>query len=384
MTKYYLAHKPLDCYHTYLVLNGEKKEMIRKRKPNGYGTIKEYTDGRKKKYAVLVYGYKDGKPHQFVKGFYQYKYEAEKARSELFKNKELIDKSKYAYTFEDVYYKFLKDKINRGISKDPEGTYRPAFRAIAFMHNIRFSKITKEDLYDALEKSGKNKPMLKVIINLFHGMYKYAVSEDIVYKDVSSNIVIGKHSPLNKNPNRIIRTPFSKEEIQIIFNDNINTEMRDIVKVLLYTGMRIRELLTLTKDSININNESILIKEEYSKTDCSNREIPIHPEIINIIMNKYNTCMNDNETLFKNLKGEPFKYSNFKNSYWNQYMNLLNMKHNPHDTRHTFSSHWTECGLDFLVGEIIMGHSLTGDAKFVYKQLSIEHKHELMRKFSYE
>lgn len=31
-----------------------------------------------------------------------------------------------------------------------------------------------------------------------------------------------------------------------------------------------------------------------------------------------------------------------------------------------------------------MGHSLTGDAKFVYKQLSIEHKHELMRKFSYE
>ena len=384
MSKYYLAHKPLDCYHTYLVLNGEKKDMIRKRKPNGYGTIKEYTDGRKKKYAVLVYGYKDGKPHQFVKGFYQYKYEAEKARSELFKNKELIDKSKYAYTFEDVYYKFLKDKMNRGISKNPEGTYRPAFRAVAFMHNIRFSKITKEDLYDSLEKSGKNKPMLKVIINLFHGMYKYALSEYIVYKDVSSNIVIGKHSPLNKNPNRIIRTPFSKEEIQIIFNDNINTEMRDIVKVLLYTGMRITELLTLTKDSININNESILIKEEYSKTDCSNREIPIHPEILNIFMNKYNTCMQDNETLFKNANGAPFKYSNFKNSYWNQYMKLLNMKHNPHDTRHTFSSNWTECGLDFLVGEIIMGHSLTGDAKFVYKQLSIEHKHELMRKFSYE
>jgi len=384
MSKYYLAHKPLDCYHTYLVLNGEKKEMIRKRKPNGYGTIKEYTDGRKKKYAVIVYGYKDGKPHQFVKGFYQYKYEAENARSELFKNKDLIDKSKYAYTFEDVYYKFLKDKINRGISKDPEGTYRPAFRAVAFMHNIRFSKITKEDLYDALEKSGKNKPMLKVIINLFHGMYKYALSEYIVYKDVSGNIVIGKHSPLNKNPNRIIRTPFSKEEIQIIFNDNINTEMRDIIKVLLYTGLRIRELLTLTKDSITINSESILIKEEYSKTDCSNREIPIHPEIINIIMDKYNKCINDNETLFKNIKGEPFKYSNFKNSYWDQYMKLLNMKHNPHDTRHTFSSNWTECELDFLVGEIIMGHSLTGDAKFIYKQLSIEHKHELMRKFSYE
>lgn len=114
-----------------------------------------------------------------------------------------------------------------------------------------------------------------------------------------------------------------------------------------------------------------MYKYAYSKTDCSNREIPIHPEIINIIMDKYYKCMNDNETLFKNL-------------YWNQYMNLLNMKHNPHDTRHTFSSNWTECGLDYLVGEIIMGHSLTGDAKFVYKQLSIEHKHELMRKFSYE
>ncbi|MBR6071385.1 MAG: tyrosine-type recombinase/integrase, partial [Acholeplasmatales bacterium] len=330
MSKYYLAHKPLDCYHTYLVLNGEKKEMIRKRKPNGYGTIKEYNDGRKKKYAVLVYGYKDGKPHQFVKGFYQYKYEAEKARSELFKNKELIDKSKYAYTFEDVYYKFLKDKMNRGISKNPEDTYRPAFRAVAFMHNIRFSKITKEDLYDALEKSGKNRPMLKVIINLFHGMYKYALSEDIVYKDVSGNIVIGKHSPLNKNPNRIIRTPFSKEEIQIIFNDNINTEMRDIVKVLLYSGMRINELLTLTKDSISLINTSIIIKEEYSKTDCSNREIPIHPEIFNIILNKYNKCINDNETLFKNIKGEPFKYRNFMDSYWKPYMRIFNMKHNPH------------------------------------------------------
>lgn len=76
-----------------------------------------------------------------------------------------------------------------------------------------------------------------------------------------------------------------------------------------------------------------MYKYAYSKTNCSNREIPIHPEIINIIMDKYYKCMNDNETLFKNL-------------YWNQYMNLLNMKHNPHDTRYTFSSNWTECGLD--------------------------------------
>ena len=225
--------------------------------------------------------------------------------------------------------------------------------------------------------------MLKVIINLFHGMYKYALSEDIVYKDVSSNIVIGKYSPLNKNPNKIIRIPFSKEETQMIMNDNVNIEMRDIVLVLLYSGMRINELLTLTKDSINLINKSIIIKEEYSKTDCSNREIPIHLEIFNIIMNKYNKCINDNETLFKNIKGEPFKYRNFMDSYWKPYMRIFNMKHNPHDTRHTFSTAWMECNLDLIVGEMILGHSIKGSVITLYKKPSIEYKKELMNKLSY-
>ncbi|MBQ7641562.1 MAG: tyrosine-type recombinase/integrase [Acholeplasmatales bacterium] len=383
MKKYSFIHTPNDCYKTYLFLTGSVEIKDRKRRKNGAGTIKVYNDGREKKYMVLASIYKDGEIKQVSIGSYKYKYEAEAKSKELLENKNHIDKSKYAYTFKDVYFLFLENKKIQGVSKNPEKAYKYAFKAVSFIHNIIFAKLTHRDLYKALEKSGKNYPTLKIIIILFHGMYRYAIEEGITYKDESNNIRIGKYSPLYKNPNSIERKVFTGEEIQKIFNDDINIEMKNIFKVLIYTGMRINEFISLTKDAINLDNKTIYIKKEYSKTDNSNRYIPIHPDIFDIIKNKYNECIYDDEPLFKNNKGNILSYRCFRDTYWISYMNYFGFKHTPHDTRYTFK---TFCGYSNIRErdvEIIMGHSVNGDVSKLYDQPEMLHRYKELCKLKF-
>ena len=47
--------------------------------------------------------------------------------------------------------------------------------------------------------------------------------------------------------------------------------------------------------------------------------------------------------------------------------------HNPHDTRHTFSTFWKYCDLDEFYGEIILGHSTKATVRGLYKTPDISY-----------
>jgi Phage integrase family. len=64
----------------------------------------------------------------------------------------------------------------------------------------------------------------------------------------------------------------------------------------------------------------------------------------------------DNEYVFTNRQGRKFLDRNFRDSYWKHMMELLNMEHKPHDTRHTCVSLLTEAGVDERIIKKIVGH----------------------------
>lgn len=61
-------------------------------------------------------------------------------------------------------------------------------------------------------------------------------------------------------------------------------------------------------------------------------------------------------------------------------MELLNMEHKPHDTRHTYVSLLTEAGVDERIIKKIVGHKGKSVTETVYTHLDLEIKLEAINK----
>ena len=101
-------------------------------------------------------------------------------------------------------------------------------------------------------------------------MYDYAMKNELCNKDYSEYVDIAKYS--KKNPNRMDRKPFSKDEIKRLW------EMQDhkyaqIVLMLIYSGCRISEFLDLKKENVHLEEQYFDIIA--SKTENGLRKVPI-------------------------------------------------------------------------------------------------------------
>lgn len=99
---------------------------------------------------------------------------------------------------------------------------------------------------------------------------------------------------LGKNKQKRPHKPFTRQKINKLWS-NLNTEGVDSILILIYTGMRVGELLNLTKDNIYLRQKYIKITK--SKTKSGLRIIPIHEKILPLIIsrmkqepNKYLIC----------------------------------------------------------------------------------------------
>lgn len=81
-------------------------------------------------------------------------------------------------------------------------------------------------------------------------MYDYAMKYELCSKDYSQYVNIQKFK--NKNPNKMDRTPFTEGEIQALWmqKDDIYAQ---IVLMLIYSGVRVSELLDLKREDVHID-----------------------------------------------------------------------------------------------------------------------------------
>lgn len=98
----------------------------------------------------------------------------------------------------------------------------------------------------------------------------YALQNDIVDKNYAKFVDLPKHEKTKK-------ARFTDLEIRRIEKQATEVPWADTVLILIYTGMRISELLNLTR--FNVNLDAMLITGGI-KTDAGrDRVIPIHPKI---------------------------------------------------------------------------------------------------------
>lgn len=180
-------------------------------------------------------------------------------------------------------------------------------------------------------------------------MYEYAMKYELCNKDYSQYVNILKFK--DKNPNKTDRSPFSKKEVDALWvqKDNIYAQ---IVLMLIYSGVRVSELLDLKRKNVHIDEYYFDVVE--SKTENGIRIVPIADKTYPFFKKWYDDGC---EYLLHTPDGKHFVYRNYYDSYWAPVMELIGCSHKPHDTRHTCVSMLTAKEVSPTIIKKIIGHS---------------------------
>lgn len=344
------------------------------RLPNGFGSVYKLSGNRRKPWAARkTVGWKDnGQPVYAFVGYYTTRTEALTALSDY--NKDPYDLHISSITFEELYDKWSDEHFKK-ISDSSIKAYSAAYKCCSPLYRTRVVDIKLDHLQRAIDGSGKNSPTLKNVKNMFGLMWDYAVVHEIVPPDKRKII---HYLDITKagNPNKVDRAPFTKEEIDRLWKSEPGNEYISAVLIMIYTGMRIGELLDLRKEEVHLEERWINVRR--SKTAAGVREVPIAEKIVPFIGR---WLQNQTDMLICAGSGVPMSYYVFRENYWTGIMETLGMeKHRPHDTRHTCVSMLTETGADPRIIRQIVGHKGQGVTEAVYTHVDLPAKLEAINK----
>jgi len=185
-------------------------------------------------------------------------------------------------------------------------------------------------------------------------MYKYAIKKNIVDKDISNlcDYDVVRKADSNKH------IPFSHEEIKLLWENAIDYDTGTIL-IMIYTGMRITETITLLNSAINLEERYFIHGE---KTEAGkDRTIPIHEKIYPII--KERATSGD---YLIDCKGNKRTRQSFYRNALQPTMKKYGMSHFAHDTRHTTATLMKEYNIDDYYRKLILGHKVKDITDGVY------------------
>ena len=160
--------------------------------------------------------------------------------------------------------------------------------------------------------------------------------------------------------------PFTLEETQLLIS-KIRIDYRDYLKVRFYTGLRSGEIHGLKWKYIDFERRLILVREafvggedEYTKTDSSQRDIPMSQVVYDALKRQHGATSKLGEYVFCNRKGEPIDTNNFTKRVWYPLLRHLGLTlRRPYQTRHTAATLWLACGEAPEWIAMVLGHAST-------------------------
>lgn len=315
--------------------------------PSGYGTITKLSGKRRRPYWVrLPCTYtSDGEKlieNRPTLGYYATRKQALEALHEYHKNPyDVSDKS----TFADIFDKWINEK-SKSVGTKAMYSYKAAFKACKDIHDIPLNDLKLSDYQAILDSNAyQSRSTVNNIKIVMSGVSAYGMQYELIQKDVT------KYLTIQYTQGESIHTPFTAQEIQSVWNDTHDTKERKITLILLYTGFRVNELLSMPAECVDLTACTL---RGGSKTEAGkNRIVPIHPLILPIV---------------KSLSGAyPFEMR------YNNYREWLNdtTGHTPHDTRHTFITELQNKGADKICIQRLVGHASGNitDAVYTHKDL---------------
>lgn len=330
------------------------------RNPNGYGNISKLSGKRRRPFRVRVTtGWADdGRQLYKPIGYFKTRPEAMLALAEYHKNPLLLEAS--TVLFSEIFSKWSEEKYAKTSHSNVNG-YNAAYKLSHSLYDMVFIDIRKVHMQAVIDNCNKGHGTRRKIKVLFNQLYKYALENDIVTKDYSAFVDVGE------NESESTRKPFTQEEIQLLFDNVDRMNFIDTILMMIYTGLRIGELLLI--ETVNVDIENRTMKGGLKTAAGKNRIIPINKKILPFVAKRQ---AEGHKYLVVNHENKQVKYWNYKDEKWSKIMEQLEMEHLPHDCRHTFATLMDNAGANKVSIKRIMGHASTDITDKVYTHKDIE------------
>lgn len=310
------------------------------RRGNGEGSIFKLSGKRRKPYAVrITVGYTDeGKQQYKYLGYYAKITDAKTALREYLTDP--YDLSMKDITLMDIFEKWRKQN---DLAETTVQSYVSAMNQAKRLHKVNIRDIKAIHIESVMEDM---KPHMKSVFkNAMSHVYKYGMKHEMVDKNIMDLISVRTNVEAKE------KTPFTLEEIERL--RSYKHHLNDTFFILLYTGMRISELLDIETKNVHLEERYMIGGKK--TTAGQNRIIPIHDEIFDLIKTRY-----DNGGKYLIMKnGRKVQYATYRNTYWNIMNEQFGFEHTPHDTRHTFTSFADKCEVNRVALKRILGHALS-------------------------
>lgn len=350
------------------------------RLPNGFGTVYKLSGKRRRPWiARKTSGWEIDQESMKIKqqyitiGYYPTRKEAMEALVNYNKNPYDIDARNI--TLEELYEKWSYEKYET-LSPGAVRNLKAAWSYSEQISAMRIVEIKAMHLEQTIKHAKVGDPTKARMKSLYNQLFDYAIKHDIVEKNYARMITFESSGHTKKS-----HVPFTDQELRKIY-DNRDLPFAKMILIGAYTGWRPQEMAILKVSDVDLANMTMT---GGLKTDAGrNRTVPIHPFIQPFVKEYYDHAVRiGSKFLFNDNFRKDGRYEMSYDKYRGRYKKVLDaceMKHTPHDLRHTFITMAKRYEVNEYCIKIIVGHAIKDITEKVYTERSIEQLHTEIRK----
>lgn len=387
-----VSDKAFNCPHCGYPMQKRQnitKEKRRKKLPNGFGQISEIKNSNlRNRFRVMVTIGKNeyGKPISKLlkpQSYFRTYNEAYNALIEYNKNPYDLDD---CITVKELYEKWTEEYFKTLKNTSSQRTITSAWKYCSSIYDMRACDLRARHIKGCMDcgtatVNGKIvTPSASIkyrIKSLFNIMLDYALEYEIVDKNYARTFNISDDIINEQENSKRGHLPFTDKEMNLLW-ENINRKKYvDVILIQCYSGWRPQELGLLKLENVDLENWTF---QGGMKTEAgTNRIVPIHTKIRDIVKRKYNEALELNSEYLINCtdstthrSNRMFTYDKYQKRFSKIRDELnLNPLHRPHDGRMQFITQAKKYNVDEYAIKYMVGHAIQDITEKIYTKREI-------------
>lgn len=360
------------------------------KRPNGAGTVYKLSGTRSKPWAACL--------RKKIIGCFATKPEAMRELEKVLATGGISDK--YSATLREVYEDWCKVYITNKTSKKSREEKEIAWKRLSVLGDRKMRELKTSD-YQAViisamtmeqrRKDGTQrapKPLSAAgkmhIKKLCSQLCQHAMKDDIIDKNYAAFLTMPEGDSVDKRP-------FTEKQLDILWENKFDRTVQ-IILTLIYTGLRINELFSISLEDAHLDDNYMIggLKTEAGK----DRYIPLCKKVLPFVRGFFKESKDiGSKYLISNLSGNMMDDGNFRerdfyptlerlkiigSALRDENGHLIPREITPHSTRYTFFNLARSVGSNKDLLALVMGHEDPAQSVEMYGKVTEEDKRQIL------